>query len=139
MATIRVDHKSADRFSVTVRGHELVTDQPADLGGDDAGPTPTELFVAGLAACVAFFARRFLARHGLEAEGLRVQADYVLSDDRPARVATIRLCVRTAEPVPLNRRAAFLRVLEGCTVHNSLRRPPAVELALDEPVRSATG
>ena len=67
--TIRIDYETGDRFTIDVRGHRLVTDQP---GRDaDAGPTPTELFVASLAACVAFYARRFLARHHLDAAGLR--------------------------------------------------------------------
>jgi putative redox protein len=40
------------------------------VGGGDVGPTPTELFVAGLASCVAFYARRYLRRHDIDAEGL---------------------------------------------------------------------
>jgi len=63
---IAVTHVSGDRFAIQVRGHRLVVDQPVADGGQDAGPTPTELFVGSLAACVAFYARRFLARHDLD-------------------------------------------------------------------------
>ena len=51
---ITVQHEDGDRFQVLVRGHRLVIDQPVADGGTDAGPTPTELFVAGLASCVGF-------------------------------------------------------------------------------------
>jgi uncharacterized OsmC-like protein len=45
-----------DRFVLEVRGHQLYVDQPREAGGSDAGPTPTELFVASLAGCVGFYA-----------------------------------------------------------------------------------
>jgi len=60
---LRVRHVDGDRFTVDVRGHSLTVDQPVGDGGTDTAPTSTELFVAGLASCVAFYDRRdaFLA------------------------------------------------------------------------------
>jgi putative redox protein len=49
-----VRHLADDRFSIDIRGHVVNVDQPAYAGGTDTAPTPTELFVAGLASCVAF-------------------------------------------------------------------------------------
>jgi putative redox protein len=129
MGSMTVEHTGGDRFTVAIRGHQIVVDQPGELGGTDEGPTPTELFVAGLPACVAFFGRRFLARHGLP-EGIRVTTEYALSSDRPARVGEVRLLVETEGPVPPERQAAFQRVLEHCTVHNTLREPPEVTIAV---------
>jgi hypothetical protein len=45
-----------DRFAIDARGHTITVDQPADVGGADTAPTPTELFVASLAGCVGFYA-----------------------------------------------------------------------------------
>src|SRR6478752_1116476 len=56
---VRVRHLDGDRFAVDVRNHTLLVDQPLDVGGTDTAPTPTELFIAGLASCVAFYARRY--------------------------------------------------------------------------------
>jgi hypothetical protein len=36
------------RFIMKVRGHDIVTDLPDLKGGEDAGPTPSELFIASL-------------------------------------------------------------------------------------------
>ena len=63
---------AGEAYEMTVRGHRVVVDQPADAGGQDSAPTPTELFVASLAACVAFYAGRFLTRHGYSRDGLAV-------------------------------------------------------------------
>ena len=135
MPNLSVAHQTGDRFQLQVRGHRLLCDQPPADGGTDQGPTPTELFVASLAACVAFYARRFLARHDLEATGLRVEAAFTMSPDRPARVDTITLRLLLPQPLEENRRRALLAVVDHCTVHNSLRTPPEVRVTLAEPAR----
>jgi putative redox protein len=127
---LRIEHQTGDRFTVEVRGHRFTVDQPVEEGGGDAGPTPTELFVASLAACVGFFARRYLARHHLP-DDVEVAADYTLSQDRPSRVDRVTLRICTAVPVPPERETALLRVVEHCTVHNSLRDAPAVDMRLE--------
>jgi putative redox protein len=135
MPNLNVTHQNNDRFQLRVRGHRFLCDQPLADGGDDQGPTPTELFVASLAACVAFYARRFLARHGLDTTGLRVEAAYTMSPDRPARVHTITLRLLLPQPLEEHRRRALLAVVDHCTVHNSLRTPPEVRVTLAEPAR----
>jgi uncharacterized OsmC-like protein len=126
MSGIEVHHQEGDRFRIQIRGHEIVVDQPLSDGGGDMGPTPTELFVASLASCVAFYGGRFLVRHGLSAEGFEVECDFAFAKDRPARVSSIDIRVSLPEGFPSERRAAFLSVLEHCTVHNSIRQAPAV-------------
>lgn len=37
---------SGESYEVAVRGHLVRVNQPVDAGGQDSGPTPTELFVA---------------------------------------------------------------------------------------------
>jgi putative redox protein len=125
MNSVTVRHLDGDRFAIGVRDHMFTVDQPADVGGDDTAPTPTELFVASLASCVAFYARRYLARHALPTAGLIVTADYTLGE-RPARVTEIRVDIRLPDGVPEQRRDALLAVASHCTVHNSLTDPPQI-------------
>jgi putative redox protein len=133
MPNLNITHQDRDRFELQVRGHRLLCDQPLTDGGGDQGPTPTELFVGSLAACVAFYARRFLARHDLASGGLRVEAHFTMSTDRPARVDTITLRLDIPQPLEENRRRALLAVVDHCTVHNSIRTPPDVRVTLAEP------
>ena len=125
---ITVSYVGGDRLRIQVRGHELFTDQPVEDGGDDTAPTPTEIFVAGLGACVAFYAERFLRRHGLRAEGLRVATTYAWAEN-PHRVGAIELAV-DAPGLTEEKRVAFSKVIEHCTVHNTLLNPPEVTLRL---------
>ena len=119
---------TGEAYAVTVRGHRVVVDQPADTGGQDSAPTPTELFVTSLATCVAFYAGRYLTRHGYSRDGLAVSAGYGMASDRPTRVSAINLAVRVPVGLPPERWAALRAVVSHCTVHNSLAVPPSVTI-----------
>jgi putative redox protein len=121
---------SGEAYEVAVRGHRVMVDQPADAGGADGAPTPTELFVASLATCVAFYAGRYLTRHGFNRDGLGVSVGFDMADDRPARVSAVHLTVRVPADLPAERRPALQAVVSHCTVHNSLTAPPDVAIDL---------
>ena len=126
---VRVDYEAGDRFRIAVRQHTIYVDQPASDGGEDTAPTPTELFAASLAACVAFYARRFLSRHGLPVEGLSVAAEFSMAS-HPARVGEITLQVQVPGDLPSQRQAALLAVASHCAVHSTLLQPPEVRIEL---------
>ena len=129
MSDIFVRHEQGDRFTIVVRGHEITIDQPVDDGGGDAGPTPSELFVASLAGCVGYFAERFLVRHEIATEGLGVHATYEYSKDAPSRVASIDVRLTVPDGFPGSKLPALMKVVDRCTVHNSLRQAPQVEIS----------
>ncbi|HET7465280.1 MAG TPA: OsmC family protein [Candidatus Dormibacteraeota bacterium] len=123
---VTVSYEDGDRLRVSIRGHEVFTDQPQEDGGGDTAPTPTELFIAGLGACVGLYAERFLRRNQLPAAGLQVTCSYTWAEG-PHRVGEITLDVE-APGLPPEKRAAFERVIERCAVHNTLEHPPAIAL-----------
>jgi uncharacterized OsmC-like protein len=133
---ISVRHVGDDRFSIDIRGHVVHVDQPVYAGGTDTAPTPTELFVAGLASCIAFYGRRYLAHHDIAAEGFEVTAAYGMAD-RPARVTTVDVRITAPPALPGDRRAALLAVASRCTVHNSLADPPDVRVQFAAPLPAA--
>ena len=127
VSAIRVVHAGGQRLEVAVRGHRLVVDQP-----EPAGETPrlrVELFVAGLAGCVAALGGLYLARHGLAADGLAVIAEHEHAE-RPSRVTRVRLVLEPPGRCRPNRLRGLLAVASHCTVHNSLVRPPEVEITV---------
>jgi uncharacterized OsmC-like protein len=130
--SVAVRHVDGNRFAIDVRGHSITVDQPIDAGGEDTAPSPTELFVAGLASCVAFYARRYLARHDLTSDGLEIKTEYELGG-RPTRVEDIRVTITPPPGLPADRLDAFLAVASHCTVHNTLEHPPAVRIELARP------
>ena len=127
---VTVRHVDGDAYAITARGHGVLVDQPAADGGHDAAATPTELLVASLASCVAFYTGRYLLRHGLDRAGLTVTAEFTMAADRPARVGAVRLQITVPGGIPPQRTDALLAVASHCTVHNTLRQPPEVSIEL---------
>jgi len=125
---IVVRHLGGDRLEIEVGSFRLIADQPVKDGGDGTGPSPTELFLSGLAACVAFFAQRFLRRHELSTAGLTVSCDYGWAEN-PHRIGEIDLKVDAPSLKP-DLHEAFVRVIEHCTLHSTLQRPPDVRIAV---------
>jgi putative redox protein len=124
---VYVRHEDGDRYGVQIGEHTLTVDQP-DTG--DAGPTPTDLFVASLASCAAHYAGRFFARHGVDPDGFEVDAAFAMAADRPARVGYVDLRLRLPRGFPDELRERLSAVVDHCTVHNSITTPPGVRVEL---------
>lgn len=129
MARITVKHRYGQSFSIHVRGYTLVSDEPATLGGDDEGPTPTELMVAGLAACAADEVVKSLGDDGLNFDLTEVGADFGWDADG-GRVAWVRLSVTLPEKISETTRQKLLQAMLSCPARKMLAEPPNVEYEL---------
>ncbi|HET8569984.1 MAG TPA: OsmC family protein [Candidatus Limnocylindria bacterium] len=109
-----VHHLQGDAYAVFTRGHRIVVDQPST---GDSGQTPLELFVASIASCAAFYAGRFLARHGVT--GHRVDCVYEQAQD--GSVSRVALTLHTSRPLADALRSGAVRAMEHCTVVRSIR------------------
>ncbi|HEY2521577.1 MAG TPA: OsmC family protein [Streptosporangiaceae bacterium] len=112
---------------VTVRGHELTVDEPAEDGGKDTGPTPTELLLASLASCYTL-ALRWAAKHrNLPLGDVQVTASGSYDG---LKFGAIRLNV--AGDLPPGQEAVLLRdASRVCYVSNTLAASVPVEITLD--------
>lgn len=126
MARITVKHRQGQCFDIGVRGYPLVSDEPVTAGGDDEGPTPTELMVAGLAACAADEVVKCLVGIGVKFEPTELGADFTW-DARGRRVESIRLSVTLPEEVSKSTREKLLRSMLSCPARKMLAEPPTVE------------
>ncbi|KOX14554.1 hypothetical protein ADK67_42145 [Saccharothrix sp. NRRL B-16348] len=131
-APVEVTYETGEEYVVRLRDHRVRTDQPRESGGQDAGPSPVELLVASMATCTAFYAGRFLDRHGESRRGLAVTARYRTASDPLARVAEVCLTVRVPHGLSERHKTALLAVVQHCTVHNTLRRAPEIVIELTE-------
>jgi len=66
----------AFRHHVSVRGHDVIVDEPEDSGGDDSGPDPQEMLAVSLASCTAITIEMYASRKKWDVTGLEVDCDY---------------------------------------------------------------
>lgn len=57
---------------ITSGGHELVADEPVDLGGGNAGMTPTQLLLSALGSCTAITLRMYARRKEIALDHIQV-------------------------------------------------------------------
>ncbi|HEY5626748.1 MAG TPA: OsmC family protein [Nitrospira sp.] len=118
------------RYDVTSGRHRIVTDQPVEDGGHDAGMSPVELFVGSVASCVGYFVGRFCERHHISREGLSVDAEWEMVEG-PHRVGQINLAIHLPHRIAPALKDKLLKVAHGCTVHQSLTVAPNVAIKLN--------
>jgi len=71
-ATINKEHYAC---AVTNGTHDIVIDEPADLGGTNKGFAPKGLLMASLASCVAITLRMYVDRKGWAVDKIEVEVN----------------------------------------------------------------
>jgi putative redox protein len=125
--------RQRSRFThdVKVRKHALTADEPADVGGDDMGPSPQELLAASLASCTAITMEMYAKRKGWNVDGMQVDVDYTPAE----RGCVTRFELVMKMPAHLSEeQVAKLQVIAAkCPVHRTLEG----EVAFDERIELA--
>lgn len=82
MTSVHLDSGDA-KYVQTIRAghHTLTADEPAGLGGGDAGPAPYSLFLSALVACTSITLRMYADRKGWELGRVHVDAVFVRDGD----------------------------------------------------------
>lgn len=104
--------------TVTAREHELVADEPASVGGEDAGMMPTEVFFAALSSCFCLAVAHVASKRDIDLPGLRVTVD-AERVGRELRYGRIRVAV-CADPGDHDLAALVERAKPFCWVSNML-------------------
>lgn len=132
MSPIVVTHRSGLQFTAAIGAHQLILDQSAAGGGEDAGPSPIDLLGAALGSCVALYVHKFLEARHLRTDGLRVE---VLQQTvrNPHRIARFDVRVIVPEDVPALYMPMIEAVARVCPVHNTLATSAEVAVAVESP------
>ena len=113
---------------IWAQGHALVADEPKRLGGDDAGPNPYDLVMAGLGACTGITLRMYANRKEWPLEGVvvslnheRVHAeDCELCEEGDTRVDQVDRRVTLLGPLSDEQRERLMQIADRCPVHQTL-------------------
>ena len=113
---VRRDRTRSMMHTVAVRQHAITVDEPPANGGEDAGPTPHELYDSALGACKALTVLWYAKRRQIPLDDVEVTVE---RDDSAERQGIYRLRVALALGGPLSaeQRAELLKVAEKCPVH----------------------
>jgi putative redox protein len=116
--------------------HELIVDEPAERGGTDTGPRPTQLLATSLAGCTAITIEMYADRKGWNLPGLEVAVVMDYEGEVPSSFA-----VEVALPRGLDeeQRRKLLVIAEKCPVHKVLASGARIAVTERAETGSATG
>lgn len=128
---ITVSFPGGKRVDACFGDHLVATDQPPDLGGDDAAPAPFDLFLASLATCAGIYVLGFCQARNLPTEGLALR-QHVIFDEATHLPTDVRVEITLPAGFPERYRAAIVRAAENCKVKKALAAPPRFEVVTTE-------
>jgi uncharacterized OsmC-like protein len=114
--------------TVQAHRHEMLVDEPADLGGDDRGPTPYDLLLASLAACKTITLRMYAQRKGWPLDDVQVTLthgrihaeDCAECESTTGLVDRIDVSLRIVGDLTEEQRSRLVEIADRCPVHQTL-------------------
>lgn len=91
--------------------------------------SPSDLFIASIAACMGFYALRFCQERSLSIAGLGLTLEPI-RDEESKRVSLVRIELVLPSAFPEKYRAAIERAVDHCAVKKQILEPPRFELQL---------
>ncbi len=120
------------RQEIDVNGrHTIITDEPLEIGGTDAGPAPHELLAAMLASCVSTMIALYAQRRDWQLTDVRVDVTY----DADTTPRDVKITVHLPDGLTEDQLARLQRVAETCPVRRAFEAGFAFteEIATDLP------
>jgi putative redox protein len=104
--------------TISIRDHQLTSDEPRTRGGEDEGPSPEELLAASLASCTAITMEMYAQRKGWELGAVEVDVQFTPAE----RGCPTKFGLVLRLPAHLSdEQVANLRVIAAkCPIHRTL-------------------
>ncbi len=114
--------------TISVGSHQLMADEPIAAGGDDSGPGPYDLVLAGLGACTSMTMRMYAERKALPLERVTVTLDHskIHTEDcaecetRVGMLDQFDRVISIEGPLDAEQRKKLMEIADKCPVHRTL-------------------
>jgi putative redox protein len=128
MKQAQVRLREGTKVTIDAGNHTFITDEPLDSGGLDLGPTPMDLLVGALGACVAVTVRLYADRKKWPLEGVDVDVEMerYKSAEYPAYTGTddfvheFKLKINFKGELTEEQRMRLLEIAGKCPVHRAI-------------------
>lgn len=112
---------------VTMGKHEIIADEPTQLGGQDLGPAPTQLLLSSLGTCKTMTMRMYADRKEwpLDAVDVLLSAETVPSNHQ--QTTFIRCTIKLHGKLDEKQKERIYKIASRCPIHKLLTNPIVIE------------
>lgn len=128
MATVTTSYVPGTAYQTRIEAGDLVLsgDEPAEDGGDGAGPSPYQMLLASLGHCTVLTMLLYARRKGWQVDHASVRGTFerIISGDPVngrTRVERITQEITLEGPLDEEQRARILEIAHKCPVHRTLK------------------
>ena len=115
------------KVDARIGSHVVRTDQPVSNGGEDAAPSPFDLFLAAIGTCAGIYVAGFCHKRGLPTEGIRiVQRSHL--DPTTGALSRVELDIEVPPGFPEKYADALVRVADQCAVKKAIQAQPVFDV-----------
>lgn len=104
---------------VIIDKHQIIVDEPDDIGGQDLGPTPMSLLLSSLGTCKAITMRMYADQKNWPLE----QVEINLAISKEGIEQTITISIKLVGDLDELQRERILKIAEKCPIHKILSNP----------------
>lgn len=104
------------QYAIQIGRHQLLSDAPEALGGENSGPEPHDLLAAALAACTAFTVTMYAKRKGMALDDVKVRIEHGQKEG----AYELQRHIEFVGALDADDRARLLDIANKCPVHKTL-------------------
>lgn len=127
MEEFKIRFVGGKKVVASLGGHEILTDQPQDQGGEGKDPAPLDLFLASIGTCAGYFVLVFCEKRGISTEGIEL-TQKLHWDETKHLYTKIILEIHIPESFPLKYRESLVNSAQLCSVKKHLQSTPEFEV-----------
>lgn len=135
---IKITFPGNKKVNAEINGMVINTDQPKELGGDGAAPSPFLHFLASIGTCAGIYVLSFCRERNISVEGLSLiqSIEYITTADGKTKMDKVALDIIVPQGFPEKYLNAIIKVADQCAVKKAIMNPPKFEVkATVYPVR----
>lgn len=128
---------SANKFTTQIgtETHTFLADEPISFGGENLGPSPYELVMAGLGACTVMTMKMYADRKGWDLQEAKTYLSYAkvhaddinITTEQTGRLDYIEKKIEVSGNLDQQQKAKLIEIASKCPVHKTLQKEVIID------------